>query len=174
MKTSKNFTLIEISIAGVVFAIAILSTLAALSVNFRLQASNKETMIAMNAANEKLNIFLTDPLIFRKLNEGDLVLTPPSSDLTNPYDWGHDPASQIWDARFQVPSVNLQLGDPTVCAGSISINCYGVAAGFFPDGIDYFEVVVLVRWAGVSGNRQVMVQSQRFRLKPDRDMQEAP
>ncbi|MEK7483290.1 MAG: type II secretion system protein [Planctomycetota bacterium] len=170
----KSFTLLEITVASVVFAVAILSTLAALSVNFRLQASNKETLLAINAANEKLNIFLTDPLIFRKLNDGLLFLTLPNTDLTNPYDWGHNLATQVWDARFQVPGVNIQPGDLTFCAGSISINCYSVAPGLPPAGIDYFEIIVLVRWTGVSGNRRVVVQSQRFRLKEDADIQTIP
>lgn len=171
MVPRKNFSLLEIAIASVVFAIAILSTLAALSVNFRLQASNKETLIAVNAANEKLNLFLTDPLIFRKLNDSVVDLTPINSgDLTSPYDWSIA-SGNIRTAKFQVGGLNVQ--DGLTYAGSIALNCVGTP-GLPPDGINYFEIVVVVQWSGVSGNRRVVLQGQRFRLREDSDIQLLP
>lgn len=154
----RNFTLLEVTIASVVLAIAIMALLAAISINFRLQASNKETMLAMNAAQEEINRFLTDTFLFRSVNKdaASLNFSNPPPRFTIP---------------FTVDGLQLQAGD--AFAGTTILEGNELPSNSnYPTGISHLLITVRVRWSGVSGNRQIVLYSERFRMFEDGQMQD--
>ncbi|MEK7483850.1 MAG: hypothetical protein AABZ60_05920 [Planctomycetota bacterium] len=139
----KTFSLLEATISLFILTLALLALMVAISVKFRIQRNIQETQIALQAAKTKLQEWMTYPFIFRDLNTPEFKLT----------------------SDFLVQG--LQPQEDFIRPGEVQINTFGSLPSVNAQGIQYIEIVVIVRWKGVSGSQRVVLQSQRFRTATD-------
>lgn len=135
----KKLSLLETTISLFILTIALLALMAAISVKFRLQRNTQETQTALHAAKTKLQEYLQDPFLFRDIQQPTFKRS----------------------FGFLVPG--LQPQDEFPLAGEVQINSLGESS----QGIHFLEIIVIVRWKGVSGSQKVALQSQRFRTALD-------